>query len=227
MPSRTRGVPPPQVREPVAPRLPASLTAAVLPDRDLEDDGIYRALDFKGVDLSFRRTEAADFEGCRFSDTRLSGTELHRAGFIDGELERCDLSNMVARTSTLHRVRISASRLTGMTWSGCALRDVVFDGCRADLTRFRFSTFKNAVFRDCTMPEADFQNADLRGVRFERCDLTGAQFSNARMEGARFADCTLLKINGVTGFRGAVIGSRDAQGLVYSLAGAMGIVIGD
>ncbi|GAA3444837.1 hypothetical protein Pve01_56710 [Planomonospora venezuelensis] len=215
------------MKEPVAPKLPSSLSAARAPEHDLDDDGTYRSLEFRGLDMSSRQAEAADFEGCRFTDTGLSGTELHRAGFSDVELERCDLSNMVARTSAMHRARVSASRLTGMSWSGCALRDVLFDGCRADLAGFRFSTFKDVVFRDCVMPEADFQNADLRGVRFERCDLTGARFSSARMEGARFADCTLLRINGVTGLRGAIVKSRDAQGLVYSLAGAMGITVED
>ncbi|MEU9832330.1 pentapeptide repeat-containing protein [Streptosporangium sp. NPDC048047] len=79
------------------------------------------------------------------------------------ELERCDLSNLRAGMSSMHRARVSASRLTGMAWTGCVFREVTFDGCRADLAGFRFSSFENVVFRDCVMPEATFQNADLRG----------------------------------------------------------------
>ncbi|MFC7644405.1 pentapeptide repeat-containing protein [Streptosporangium lutulentum] len=150
---------------------------------------------------------------------------MRRGGFSNVELERCDLSGMAARSASMHRTRVSASRLTGMTWSECGFKDVTFDSCRADLAAFRFSTFKNVVFRDCAMPEVNFQNADLRGVRFERCTLTEAQFSGAQMEGARFADCVLLKISGVTSLRGVTIKSQDAQGLVYSLASAMGITI--
>ncbi|MFF5206282.1 pentapeptide repeat-containing protein [Streptosporangium sp. NPDC000396] len=227
MPSRAPHARPPRLKEPVAPRLPGSLTPARLPEHDLEADGIYRSLEFRAVDLSFHDADAAEFEGCRLVETRLSGTTMRRAGFSDVELERCDLSNMVARTSTMHRARVSTSRLTGMAWSECGFRDVTFDACRADLTSFRFSAFKSAVFLDCTMVEANFQNADLRGVLFERCDLTGAQFSGAQMEGARFADCVLLKIGGVTSLRGVTITSRDAQGLVYGLAGALGITIED
>lgn len=225
MSSHPPHVRPKRLKEPVAPKMPASLTIARLPEHDLEDDGTYRSMEFKGVDLSSRHADAADFEGCRFVDTRFSGTQLRRTGFTDVELERCDLSNMTARTSAMHRTRTSASRLTGMTWSECSFRDVVFDACRADLVGFRFSTFKNTVFRDCNLLEVNFQNADLRGVRFEHCDLTGAQFSNAQMEGTRFADCTLLGINGVTSLKGSVIRSRDAQGLVHALASAMGITI--
>lgn len=217
--------PRPQSKRPAAPRLPSSLVVADLPEHDLEDDGTYRGLEFDGGDLTSRQADAVDYEGCRFVATSFAGTRLRRAGFADVELERCDLSNMTARASGMHRTRTTASRLTGMTWAECTFRDVIFDACRADLTGFRFSTFKNVVFRDCNLREANFQNADLRGVRFERCDLSGAQFSQAQLDGAHFSDCELLGIGGVTSLRGAIVNSRDAQGLVFALAGALGILI--
>ncbi|WP_405143308.1 pentapeptide repeat-containing protein [Sphaerisporangium sp. NBC_01403] len=203
------------------------LSGARLPEHDLVDDGAYRSLEFDGVDLSSRDADTVEFEGCRFVDMRFSGTVMRRGGFSDVAMERCDLSNMSARSSSMHRTRVTASRLTGMAWSECGFRDVLFDACRGDLTGFRFSTFKNVVFRDCNMLEVNFQNADLKGVRFERCDLTGAQFSNAQMEGARLNDCVLLGIGGVTSLRGVTVRTSDAQGLVHSLANAMGILIED
>ncbi|MEV0616615.1 pentapeptide repeat-containing protein [Nonomuraea sp. NPDC050404] len=208
-----------------APKLPSPLVTAQFPEHDLEDDGLYRGLEFKAADLTGRDAEAADYEGCRFVTTSFSGTHLRRVGFADVELRRCDLSNLTAAMSGMHRAHVSASRLTGMTWSECAFRDVVFDTCRAELAGFRFSTFKNTVFRDCIMAEVNFQNADLRGVRFERCDLTRAQFSQARLEGAHFSDCVLLGIGGVTSLHGSTIKSADAQSLLSALAGAMGITI--
>ncbi|MCW2881667.1 MAG: putative low-complexity protein-like protein [Sphaerisporangium sp.] len=227
MSSRTPRTQPQRLKEPAAPKLRAVLTSAGLAEQDLVSDGMYRSMEYKGIDLTSRDADTAEVEGCRFIDTRFSGTHLRRGGFSDVEMERCDLSNMSARSSTMHRAKITASRLTGMAWSECGFRDVLFETCRLDLAGFRFSTLKNTVFRDCTMLEVNFQNADLRGVRFERCDLTGTQFSNAQMEGARFADCVLLGIGGVTSLRGVTIKSRDAQGLVYSLASAMGILIED
>lgn len=214
-----------QPKEPAAPKLPTSLAVARLPAHDLEDDRTYRSMAFTGIDLSDRDVEIADFEGCRLVDTGFAGTRLRRADFVDVEFERCDLSTMAARMTTMRRSRVSSSRLTGTTWTECAFRDVLFDGCRADLVGFRFSTFTGTVFRDCSMSEANFQNADLRGVRFERCDLTRAQFSQAQMDGARFADCILTGIGGVTAFNGAIVRSQDAQGLLYVLAGALGISI--
>ncbi|MCF6475401.1 pentapeptide repeat-containing protein [Nonomuraea sp. MG754425] len=214
-----------RLKAPTTPKLPSPLATARLPEHDLQDDGTYRGLEFNGIDLANRQADATDYEGCRFIVTSFAGTYLRQAGFADVELEHCDLSNMAARGSGMHRALASASRLTGMSWSESTFRDVLFDDCRADLTGFRFSTFKNTVFRNCIMAEANFQNADLRGVRFERCDLSGAQFSQAQMDGAHFSDCVLLGIGGITSFKGTIIKNRDAQGLVSALASAMGIII--
>ncbi|RBQ20865.1 pentapeptide repeat-containing protein [Spongiactinospora rosea] len=227
MPERTQRTASQRVREPAAPRLADPLTAARLPEHDLEDDGGYRSLEFRNLDLSARRVEGADFEGCRFVGAKLAGVRMRQGGFSDVELLQCDVSNLKAGVSGMHRTLVRGSRLTGTAWTESTFRDVVFDTCRAELAGFRFSTFKNVVFRDCTLTEADFQNAELAHVRFEGCDLSGAEFSNARMNQTRFSDCVLLGIRGVSSFRGATIGGRDAQGLVYALAGAMGITIED
>jgi uncharacterized protein YjbI with pentapeptide repeats len=109
----------------------------------------------------------------------------------------------------------------------CGFRDVLFSGCRADLSSFRFGRFKNVVFRDCNLTEANFQGADLTGARFERSKLVGAQFSNAKMQGTRLSDCDLWGVAGIQSFQGAVVTAADAQSLVFALASAMGITIED
>ncbi|MFI0421341.1 pentapeptide repeat-containing protein [Spongiactinospora sp. 9N601] len=227
MPRPTQRATSKRMREPAAPRLAASLTVAHLPEHDLEDDGGYRSLEFRNLDLSARRVEGADFEGCRFVGTKLAGGRMRQAGFSDVELVQCDVSNLKAGVSGMHRARVQDSRMTGTAWTESTFREVVFDTCRAELAGFRFSTFKHVVFRDCALVEADFQDAELANVRFEGCDLSGAEFSNARMNQTKFSDCVLLGVRGVGSFRGATIGGRDAQGLVYALAGAMGITIED
>jgi hypothetical protein len=47
------------------------------------------------------------------------------------------------------------------------------------------------------------------------------------MEGTRLSDCTLDGVGGVTSMRGAIVTSRDAIGLAYTLASALGIRIED
>jgi hypothetical protein len=213
--------------EPVAPTFPESLTPAALPDDDLLDDGVYESLRFDDLDLSGRVVCGAEIDQCNFSNVSFSGARLDRAVVRDTVLDRCDLANLRARESSLIRVVLSASRMTGLSWLDGSFRDTRFDNCRMDLVSLRASTFADVVFTDCKCEQADFGAADLRGARFERCDLTAAQFNEAQLTGTRFANCNLTDIGGVTSMRGAIIKSTDALALTFILASALGITIED
>jgi uncharacterized protein YjbI with pentapeptide repeats len=220
----SRGLRQTKTKIPAPPRLGATATQDSL-GSGIETDGVYRAQRFEGSDLSGIDVDSVEIDQCRFEGAALAGSHIRQSMISDGLLDRCDLANLEAVDSSLIRVALSGSRLTGMSWTSGMLRDVCFDDCRAGLAAFRFSRFKTVLFKNCELVRANFQNADLTGARFERCDLTGSQFSNAQMQGARFEECALHDIVGVTSFSGASVKSADALGLAYSLASALGITI--
>lgn len=209
------------------PKLPASLSAARLPEDDLQDGGVYLSLEFADLDLAGRDVASVEIDRCRYRNVSFGQAKLDRALICDSVFDRCDLANLQARDCSLLRVAVSGSRMTGLSWAEGSVREVTFDTCRMDLASFRFSTLKGVVFTGCKLTQADFHEADLRGARFDSCDLTGAQFSKAQMEGTRFADCNLTGLNGVTSLKGATVQSRDALALTYAVAGALGITIED
>jgi uncharacterized protein YjbI with pentapeptide repeats len=213
------------VRQPVSPKLPASLSPARLPGDDLSDDAVYLSLEFENVDLADRSAASVEIDQCRFKAANFGRTELDRAVISDAVFVSCDFANLRARGCSLMRVSLASSRMTGMSWAEGTVREATFEGCRMDMASFRFSTLKSVVFADCKLMQADFTEADLRGARFERCDLTSAQFSKAQMEGTRFTDCTLEGIDGVMSLRGVIMTSSDALALAYTLASALGITI--
>ena len=215
------------MRQPLSPQLPQALTPAKFPEDDLKDEGVYLSLEYLGADLADRDVVSIEIDQCRYQNVNFGHSKLDRAVISDSVFGDCDMANLHARDCSLERVHLSGCRMTGLSWAEGSIREVTFDSCRMDLASFRFATLKNVVFSGCKLTRADFQEADLRGARFESCDLTGAQFSKAQMEGTRFSDCTLVGINGVTSLRGAIVSSRDALALTYSLAGALGIVIED
>lgn len=196
----------------------------MLPDHDLEDEATFRNVAFQ-VDLSGRSAELVEFDRCRFHRADLGGIALERARLVDCLLERTNLANMRADKSTMQRVRIGSSRMTGLHWVDGVLRDVTVAECRADMAVFPFTNFRQVRFENCNLTRADFQNADLSGAQFVNCDLTGAQFSHATMTGARFHGCTLVGLGGVTSFGGAIIASQDLVALSYTFAAALGIEI--
>jgi uncharacterized protein YjbI with pentapeptide repeats len=214
-------------RTPVKPKPPPSLAMAALPGHRLDHEGEYRRIGYFDVDLSGCAAESIEVEQCRFRNADLAGANLDRARFTDCLFENSDLANLRAGGSSLLRVRVSASRMTGFTWTDGRVKDVTFDECRLDLSGWRFAVFKTAMFSNCNLTRADFTNADLTGAQFVGCDLTGAQFSQAKMHGARFVNCVLAGVGGLSSWDGAIVRGQDLIALAYELAGALGIRIDD
>lgn len=212
----------PVSRAPSPPDLPPSLEAATVADHDLEDEATFVRLAF-GIALPDREAESVEFDECRFDGADLSGGVLPRARFGDCLLEHANLANLRMDKGSLLRVRVAASRMTGLHLLDAALRDVLISQGRADLAVFRSSTFQHVRFEECNLTRADFQNADLRGAEFVDCDLSAAQFSHATMTGTRFRRCTLSGVGGMTSFGGAVFIEQDLVDLSHTFAAALGI----
>jgi uncharacterized protein YjbI with pentapeptide repeats len=179
------------------------------------------------IDRSDQSGDSVEFEQCRFSRAAFAGVAMERAAFTDCKVEHCDWANLRTKGSSMLRVDVSVSRLTGLHWIDGVLRDVAFRDCRMDLATFRFTSFKDVAFVDCNLTRADFTNADLRGAHFTGCDLTAAQFAQADAVGARFTRCDLTGLGSVASLKGAVISGHDLAALSHTLAQALGIVIDD
>lgn len=185
------------------------------------------SLELHGSGWSGGQGEDVEVSRCRFADAQIPGVVLPRARLEDVEMIRCDLANMQIIDGQMFTTHLANSRLTGLAWVDCGMRDVVFTDCRANLTRFRMSTLRDVTFRDCDLTEASFQASTFNGVLFENCRLTGAQFSGVKITNARFSDCDLSGVGGVESLRGATVSAADALSLVWALASAFGIGIED
>jgi uncharacterized protein YjbI with pentapeptide repeats len=216
-----------RVRAPTAPDIPDELATAAVPDLDLDDGVVHAGLAVSDLDLSGREAAGVEFDQCRYAGVSLGNVALRRATIRDVEFNRCDLANMRARDSSMLRVAVNASRMTGVAWLACTLRDVVFSGCRIDLASFSGTKFTDVTFTNCRLDQANFGDADLSGVRFDDCTMIGAQFSGAKLAGTRFGGCDLTGISGVTSMRGAIITTSDAITLARIFADALGITIED
>ena len=219
MPSRTRRT------EPRPPQLPAEERLSPAPE-DLEPEAVLARRRFLDVDLSGREAEGVEFDRCLFRAGTLAASRLTRVSIVHCVVETVDWSNVDGDGGTLDRLLASGSRMTGLAWAGGLVRDAAFDGCRLDLSNWRYAAFDAVRFTGCNLSGADFTSADLRGASFVDCDLSGAQFSAATMEGTRFRGCDLAGIGGVQSFRGANVHRDDLLALARVLAAAVGITIG-
>lgn len=214
----------------VRPRRKATLRTAALPGDDLSDEVMLTTLRYDGMELSDRRVELVDVEGCHFADTSLAGGRIDKTTVLDTVFDRCDLANLSLTHSSLTRVELTACRATGMALGGVLLRNVLLQDCLADLSVFRFATLTNVELVDCRLQGADFVSADLSGAVFRRCDLTRAELSQVNARGAVFVDCGWDGVKGVSSLAGATIvhGSPlDAHAFMVATAGSLGIRLGD
>ncbi|GAA4239693.1 hypothetical protein GCM10022254_60840 [Actinomadura meridiana] len=215
------------IREPKAPKIPQQLSPATDAEHDLVHDGVYMSLTYGAGTITGSGAEGVEFERCRFDRTGFAAVTLHRASLTDVHFQGCDLANLRLFSSRLFNAAVANCRMTGFQAPEGGLRDVVVDGCRADMANFRFSQMRDVVFRDCNLSEASFQEAELRDVRFERCKLVATQFSKVSMKNVRFSGCDLQGVRGITSFDGAIVASGDAMSLLGALTSALGIRIED
>lgn len=214
-----------KVREPSPPDIPEDLTETSLPDADLDDGVVQAGLAVGDADLSGREAAGVEFDQCRYTTVNFGSVRMRHAMIRDVEFDRCDLANLLARDSSLLRVAVRASRMTGAALLASTVRDVAFRDSRMDLASFFGSRFANVTFTNCRLDQANFADADLSGVEFDHCDLSAAQLSGATLTGAKFTACDLTGISGVTSLRGATITSSDALTLTRIFAEALGITI--
>lgn len=208
-----------------APRIADRLSTASLPDHDLTDDALLRALHLDRLDLSERSARLVDIEGCRLTHTSWHGCTLEKLTLSDCVLDDCDLANLRLVDSSWHRTLVRRTRLTGWDITNGTLRHVRLEDCTAVLASLRFAALDRVEFVGCNLSQADFTEADLRGARFEGCDLTGAQFDHARMKDAYLVGCRLEGVQGAASFAGATIAPHDVLSLTYALAAALEITI--
>ncbi len=176
-------------------------------------------------DLSERAAPDLRLTESRIVAADLTGIEAAGLTLADVVVAGGSWSNARAVRGSLARVELDEVRATGVDFAEAELRDVVFQGCRLDLSSFRFATLARIAFLDCRLEEADFHGATLSSVRFERCDLTRASFENASFSRSELRDCELEGIAGAGSLAGVRMPWPDVVQLAGLLAEAAGIQI--
>lgn len=186
----------------------------------------------RGMDVSAWQVEAREFADVGFaggdvtrvaaSASRWPGAEVSDARIIDS-----NFSNTLFDDCRMQRVEVTESRLVGASFAGGHLRDLVMEGCLADMSSWRSASLTRAVFRHCRLDGSDWAAARFSDIVFVDCTLVGAQFSQCRVQRVRFASCDLAGVGGLSSLAGALMGLADVVSLAPQLAGEVGIVVND
>lgn len=168
--------------------------------------------------------------------------EVDVAGTIDtltveaGEYRAFDiadalLSNLIALNTASYRASVIRTRfinanMTGIQLPGSHIKDVMFDGCRLNLSNIKQTTFERCLFVNCDLSESDFAGSELKNVLLESCKADiSINFSNCKCERVEFSDTNLGTIKGFSGLRGATITEQNLIELAPLLANEFGLLI--
>lgn len=210
--------------KPAAPHLPASMATVDIASDGLSEETQWWQHELTGEALG---TVADNFEieQCRLSRVDFSNGHWERGQWRNCEVRDSNFANVQAEQCLIQRSTFHTVRGTGLQWADGTIKDVTFDGCRLDLSGFRFTTMSHIIFSGCRLSGVDLTNAKMSNILFDHCDLTGAKLDHASMAGCQLTECSLDGISGIEALRGARVTSSDLMSLTYSLAAACGIII--
>jgi uncharacterized protein YjbI with pentapeptide repeats len=165
------------------------------------------------------RGQPVTIDRCIWRSVTLSAPDAERLRMRDARIENSDLANINLTSSSLERVEIVSTRLTGATCNQAQWNSVLFQECKLNLVLLRMARLQHCVFEHCNLTEADFYAADLSGAVFRKCDLSRADLSHAKLAGADIRDCRIDGMRGTPESMAGLLISADQAALLITLFG--------
>lgn len=147
------------------------------------EDQVYEFSSSDPVQLS-----PGTYEGCRFIQSNLSGTNLSAFRFIECEFHHCNLDRIELINTSLSEVKFMDCKMMGISFEHChrVLFTPYFEHCSLNFSSFFERKMPGVVFKDCNLTEVDFSNAILSDAIFSGSDFTNTRFDNTTLGKADF-----------------------------------------
>jgi uncharacterized protein YjbI with pentapeptide repeats len=165
------------------------------------------------------RGQPVRIDRCLCTSVTLADPNAHGLHLHDARIEDSDLANIVLTGSSLERVEIISTRLTGAICTEAKLKSVLFRECKMDFSLLRMARLQQCVFESCNLTDADFYGADLSGVIFRDCDLSRADLSHTKLASADLRGCRLDGLRGTPSNLDGLIISPDQAPLLITIFG--------
>lgn len=165
---------------------------------------------FIGSDLSELTLKKNHIEGCDFSDSDLSKSQIHNSMLNKNTFKNCNIKDGEFYKSHLNECDLSGADLTKTTFNACyitknEMKNVKLSGSSFIETGFQEIVFEGAVadcsFQDCTFHKVQFQNATITNTFFKNNKkFKQVQFSNCKADKLTygFLKSNLANLTGIT-----------------------------
>ncbi|MEV0280749.1 pentapeptide repeat-containing protein [Streptomyces sp. NPDC050610] len=192
--------------------------------RELEPDGDYDGLRFEDLDLSGTDGAGATFLDCGMYRCGLDEARLGRARLLDSVLDGIRGVGTRLEGAELRDVELRDARLGGTQMHGARLNRVVVRGGKIDFLNLRQAKLTDVTFEGCVLAEPDFGGASLERVAFQDCVLRRAELHQAKLKDVDLRGAAELDIaTGLDRLAGAVISPTQLMELAPAFAARIGV----
>jgi uncharacterized protein YjbI with pentapeptide repeats len=155
--------------------------------------------------------EQDNISGILFYGINFSWYDFWWKKLSDCKFEKCNLSNVMVRSTTFNNIAFVNSKIMWMKFVDINhfLSNFSFSDCNISLCSFYWVNLKNTIFKDSEIKESDFTNANLENASFDYCDLEKSIFSNTNLKNANFVWSYNFSINPATNKLSKTKFSRD------------------
>jgi fluoroquinolone resistance protein len=193
----------------------------------LENNNLYEAMSFDGLEADSFRLEQADFVTCQFKSCQFSEAHFTRCSFRNCAFEDCSLDLMHVARSVLKSCQFTRCKLMGVNWTEASwdwhemaqlIKSINFQECLLNYDIFMDLKLKGMEMIDCIALEVDFSNANLSKAVFRGTDLQRAIFRNTDCREADFRGAKNYAISAqVNNISKAHFSLPEAMALLYTM----------
>lgn len=177
----------------------------------------HKYIDLQFDNLTITPHEIAEFNGCIFNRSKLSG-DFSKCQFIDCIFDHCDLSGSNFAESRFHRVKFLGCKAIGVLFTKAKWQYVQIED-----SLFGYGEFSDTVMIDVRLLRSDFSQSSFFTVEFQKIildkvDFSSSDFSDTSMHGIDLSEC---KINAIrvsqNRLKGLIVNSQQASALIRLL----------
>ena len=150
-----------------------------------------KAVNFKGVDLSYTNLRGADFQDAILSDVNLSGSDLRNTNFWGANLEKSNLSKTKLKRADLRWAIINDANLEGAVLNGAIMNNTQFIKANLSKITFHYADLSGAMLNGATLRGCNFSESILKKTNFSNADLTNVLLRNADFSQVILTDAKL------------------------------------
>lgn len=162
------------------------------------------------------------FDECKFVKIDFSKIKLVNTHIVDCIFENCDLSNLEFDKISIHRCHFINCKMTGVTFTDCSLRDVLFQGVQGRYINIALGNIRSVEFKDTCLDESSFMEVDIKHLIFNQVSFIGGEIFKTPLFGV---DLKTTNIEGIRIDLNSLKGVHVDMYQAIALSKLLGIVV--